>query len=177
MEPAADVILGETEEAASPIARIRKNAQRFFGHCDALLLHTRTQSGSLAHHCPAEMAFRKILLVGRRDGAGPALAPETKKPIDGTAVCIAASRHLNLPRDRRTEPIRGDCISGSRWCLSSNSCQSQFTVIVTALDGIPLATTSKVLLPVSAVAGTSKFVVTFVLPVATPIVLCPWVRA
>ena len=52
-----------------------------------------------------------------------------------------------------------------------------FTVIVTGSEGIPFATTSRELLPVSAAAGTSKFVETFSAPVATPIVLCPWVRA
>ena len=52
-----------------------------------------------------------------------------------------------------------------------------FTVIVTGSEGIPFATTCKVLLPVSAPAGTSKFVETVSPPVATPIVLCPCVRA
>src|SRR5438552_16741582 len=52
-----------------------------------------------------------------------------------------------------------------------------FTVIVTCSEAIPFATTSRELLPVSAAAGTSKFVETFSAPVATPIVLCPWVRA
>jgi len=37
-----------------------------------------------------------------------------------------------------------------------------FTVIVTGSEGIPFATTSRELLPVSAAAGTSKFVETFV---------------
>lgn len=36
-----------------------------------------------------------------------------------------------------------------------------FTVIVTGSEGIPFATTSRELLPVSAAAGTSKFVETF----------------
>jgi hypothetical protein len=52
-----------------------------------------------------------------------------------------------------------------------------FTVIVTGSEGIPFATTSRELLPVSAAAGTSKFVETSSAPVATPIVLCPCVRA
>ena len=52
-----------------------------------------------------------------------------------------------------------------------------FTVTVTGSEAIPFATTSRELLPVSAAAGTSKFVETFSAPVATPIVLCPWVRA
>ena len=52
-----------------------------------------------------------------------------------------------------------------------------FTVIVTGSEAIPFATTSRELLPVSAAAGTSKFVETFSAPVATPIVLCPCVRA
>ena len=52
-----------------------------------------------------------------------------------------------------------------------------FTVIVTGSEAIPFATTSRELLPVSVAAGTSKFVETFSAPVATPIVLCPWVRA
>jgi len=37
-----------------------------------------------------------------------------------------------------------------------------FTVIVTGSEAIPFATTSRELLPVSAAAGTSKFVETFV---------------
>ena len=52
-----------------------------------------------------------------------------------------------------------------------------FTVIVTGSEAIPFATTSRELLPVSAAAGTSKLVDTLARPVATPIVLCPWVRA
>jgi hypothetical protein len=36
-----------------------------------------------------------------------------------------------------------------------------FTMIVTGSEGIPFATTSRELLPVSAAAGTSKFVETF----------------
>src|SRR6266404_3186562 len=52
-----------------------------------------------------------------------------------------------------------------------------FTVIVTGSEAIPFATTSRERLPVSAAAETSKFVETFSAPVATPIVLCPWVRA
>jgi hypothetical protein len=43
--------------------------------------------------------------------------------------------------------------------------------MLTAIDGIPLATTSSELAPVSMVAGTSKFVETMADPVATAIVL------
>jgi hypothetical protein len=46
-----------------------------------------------------------------------------------------------------------------------------FTVIDTAADGMPFATTSSALAPVSRFGGTSKFVDTGVLPVATPIML------
>ena len=42
---------------------------------------------------------------------------------------------------------------------------------LTDVDGIPFATTSSVLAPVSIVLGTSKFVDTVAEPVATPIVL------
>ena len=52
-----------------------------------------------------------------------------------------------------------------------------FTVIVNGSEGMPFATTSRELLPVSAAARISKFVETVSAPVATPIVLCPWVRA
>jgi hypothetical protein len=45
------------------------------------------------------------------------------------------------------------------------------TVTVTGVEGIPFATISRVVLPVSIVAGTSKLVETFCLPVATAIVL------
>ena len=45
------------------------------------------------------------------------------------------------------------------------------------LDAIPLATTSIVLAPVSAAAGTSNMVETLAAPVATAMVLWPCVRA
>jgi hypothetical protein len=45
------------------------------------------------------------------------------------------------------------------------------------LDGIPLATTTILLAPVSAVVGTSKVVETIAFPVAIPIVLWSCVRA
>lgn len=48
-------------------------------------------------------------------------------------------------------------------------------VTLTAAEGMPFAITNKSLAPVSIPVGTSKFVDTIVLPVATPIVLCPWV--
>jgi len=47
----------------------------------------------------------------------------------------------------------------------------QFTVIDTGADGIPFAITTSVLAPVSVPEGTSKFVDTVLVPVATPIVL------
>ena len=47
------------------------------------------------------------------------------------------------------------------------------TVTATPVEGMPFASTYKVLAPVSIPAGTSKFVETIVLPVATPMVLCP----
>src|SRR5580700_7533752 len=52
-----------------------------------------------------------------------------------------------------------------------------FTVTLTDLDTIPLATTTSVLAPVSIVLGTSKCVETTNDPVATPIELWLWVRA
>jgi hypothetical protein len=58
-----------------------------------------------------------------------------------------------------------------------SSAKFQFTVTDTAADGIPFAITTSVLAPVSAPLGTSKFVETVALPVATPIVLWSWVRA
>ncbi len=51
------------------------------------------------------------------------------------------------------------------------------TVTATPADAIPLATTYKVLVPVSAVEGTSKLVDTIVPPVAMPMVLWPCVLA
>lgn len=45
------------------------------------------------------------------------------------------------------------------------------TVTLTALDGIPFATTTSKLSPVSMFAGTSKLVDTVALPVATPMLL------
>jgi hypothetical protein len=47
----------------------------------------------------------------------------------------------------------------------------QFTVMLTAADGIPFATTTSELAPVSIPEGTSNFVETSAVPVATPIVL------
>lgn len=51
------------------------------------------------------------------------------------------------------------------------------TVTLAAAEGMPFAITNNELAPVSIPAGTSKFVDTIVLPVATAIVLCPWVLA
>ena len=45
------------------------------------------------------------------------------------------------------------------------------TVILTAAEGMPFAITTNVLAPVSIVDGTSKFVETVAVPVATLIVL------
>ena len=45
------------------------------------------------------------------------------------------------------------------------------TVMAAGADGMPLATTSSVLAPASAAAGTSKFVVMICDPVATPMLL------
>jgi hypothetical protein len=50
------------------------------------------------------------------------------------------------------------------------------TATATGFDAIPLATTTSMLAPVSMPFGTSKFVDTIFLPVATPIVLWPCVR-
>jgi len=50
-------------------------------------------------------------------------------------------------------------------------------VTLAAAEGMPFAITNSELAPVSIPAGTSKFVDTIVLPVATAIVLCPWVLA
>ena len=50
---------------------------------------------------------------------------------------------------------------------------AQLIVTATAAEGIPFATTTRVLAPVSIPAGTSNFVETAFVPVATPIVL--WV--
>ena len=50
-------------------------------------------------------------------------------------------------------------------------------VMLAAAEGMPFAITNNELAPVSIPAGTSKFVDTIALPVATAIVLCPWVLA
>ena len=52
-----------------------------------------------------------------------------------------------------------------------------FTVMLAGWEGIPFATTSSVLAPVSAPEGTSKLVDTIADPVATPIVLWSCVLA
>ena len=67
-------------------------------------------------------------------------------------------------------PARGGaCFTENR--LLTTGSQFQFTVILTFLEGMPLATTSSELAPVSIPAGTSKLVETVVLRVATPMVL------
>jgi hypothetical protein len=53
----------------------------------------------------------------------------------------------------------------------------QFTVTLTGAEAMPLATTASELAPVSVTDGTSNEVDTMVLPVATPMLLWPWVRA
>src|ERR1017187_7303917 len=60
--------------------------------------------------------------------------------------------------------------------VRSRPSTDQFTVTLTAGDGMPFATTSSELAPVSIVAGTSNLVETIALPVATPIVLWPGVE-
>jgi hypothetical protein len=50
-----------------------------------------------------------------------------------------------------------------------------FTVMVTPAEGMPLAITSRVLEPVSVPVNTSNFALSTVAPVATPMVLKPWV--
>ena len=80
-----------------------------------------------------------------------------------------------LPRDVRgggskiTPAMRSNSDSASK--------KRQFTITDTELDGIPFAITTNVLAPVSMPEGTSKFVDTVLLPVATPIVLWSCVRA
>jgi hypothetical protein len=54
---------------------------------------------------------------------------------------------------------------------SNVSTQAYCTVTATGLDGIPFATTTSELAPLSIFAGTSKWVETILLPVATPMVL------
>ena len=54
---------------------------------------------------------------------------------------------------------------------SARDAKLQFTVIDTGDDGIPFAMTTSELAPVSVSEGTSKFVDTLLLPVATPMVL------
>jgi hypothetical protein len=51
------------------------------------------------------------------------------------------------------------------------------TVTFTGVDGMPLATTTRVDAPVSVALETSKFVVIVADPVATPIEEWSWVRA
>lgn len=58
-----------------------------------------------------------------------------------------------------------------------NSTLLYCTVTATATEGMPFATTTNELAPVSIVAGTSKFVDTVAVPVATPMVLWSWVLA
>jgi len=51
------------------------------------------------------------------------------------------------------------------------------TVTLTGVEAMPFAITTRLLVPVSAVKGTSKVVETIFGPVATPMLLWLWVRA
>jgi hypothetical protein len=65
------------------------------------------------------------------------------------------------------------CTTGTEVGLAESEKPEVAPAIVTATpaEGIPLAITKIVLVPVSMLEGTSKFVETIVLPVAMPIVL------
>ena len=51
------------------------------------------------------------------------------------------------------------------------------TTTATLAEGMPFAITSRTLSPDSMDIGTSKDVETIIEPVATPMLVCPWVRA
>jgi hypothetical protein len=99
----------------------------------------------------------------RRQPNSMAFTSPTTRAIEPVAVKAAARlKPGQSPPSEGTNSSRdGNPKTGSR----------QFTVIVTAGDGIPFATSTSVFGPVSMPAGTSKFVETIALPVATPMVL------
>jgi hypothetical protein len=102
--------------------------------------------------------------------------------LRGSAGFSPASLLISVDEDARTKQLRkkkSTLPSREEWnevypkLLRCRYC----TVTATDADAIPLATTTNLPVPVSIPEGTSKFVDTFFLPVATPIVLWPCVRA
>lgn len=88
---------------------------------------------------------------------------------------IARLAQLHNKRNRDVAPpcartVQTSC--GKDWCHSVPKGTIIYsTVTFTAADGMPFATTTSVLAPFSVRVGTSKYVHTDCVPVATPIVL------
>ena len=91
---------------------------------------------------------------------------------DSAASGLTPSHRSNKARVRACD--RG---KGQRRRACWRGTEAQFTVMLAGWEGIPFATTSSLLAPVSMPEGTSKLVETDALPVATPIVLWSCVRA
>ena len=101
------------------------------------------------------------------------------------ASLLIRTDEIRSDKDARTKEVEKERKATSR-ILEENQgsgivTQSQrflyCTVTLTGADGMPLATTTRLLAPVSAVFGTSKLVDTIFVPVATPMVLGLCVRA
>ena len=120
---------------------------------------------------------RRCLRVDRYCGVGAAEGHATFCPRVGYRH-LGPDRRCRRPlgRIRRAPEGAAEVKSparfperGFRACVANDSVQ--FTVTANGVEPIPLATTCKVLAPVSIEAGTSTCVETVALPVATPIVL------
>ena len=92
-------------------------------------------------------------------------------------LVIPASAIAAPAAERRDGTSKSFCFFFQKEALALPFSPHHCTVTATLAEAIPFATTTKVEAPVSAAAGTSKFVLTSVVPVATPMVLCPCVRA
>lgn len=97
-------------------------------------------------------------------------------PAGSTCTQRRVLRGLDYLRRAGVEP--GRLISPPaeriREILSTLSrAHGQFTVVLTGVEAMPLATTTSELAPASAPVGTSKKVETIVPPVATPMLLWP----
>jgi hypothetical protein len=103
-----------------------------------------------------------------------------RKPVKvkaglGFSLCRTRAPSLQLKESRPLFPAPVEPVGGRVIC--SESIPAYCTVTATAVDGMPFATTTRLLAPVSMPEGTSKWVDTVFVPVATPIVLWLCVRA
>jgi hypothetical protein len=110
---------------------------------------------------------RRLALPNHACGShsGENMPAHTPKTARNTASRISLSSN-SAPPNPQTRPNAP---------LMSQS--HQLTVTLIATEPMPLATTASELTPVSVSGETVNCVDTMVLPVATPMLLWPWVRA